>query len=105
MQNFGILFIVFGIGVFLMGIYFYTGHFNKKIFWRAMWKNMTKPKIINVGRATIGVSIPIILTGISSLFFEQESIIPLLVLIISLLTVILFLRRYFKKKRLESFFK
>ena len=96
MQNFGILFIIFGIGVFLMGIYFYTGHFNRKIFWRAMWKNMTKPKIINLGRTTIGISIPITITGISALFFEQESIIPLFILIISLIIVILFLRRYLK---------
>lgn len=94
MQNFGILFIIFGIGVFLMGLYFYTGHFNKELFWRAMWKNITKTQIIKVGRATIGVSLSITLTGISALFFENESIIPLLILVVSLVIVILHLRRY-----------
>ena len=96
MKEFGILFIIFSIGVFLMGIYFYTGHFNRKIFWRAMWNNMTKPKIINLGRSVIGVSIPLFLTGISALFFLEENIIPLIVFVVSLFLVILLLRRYFK---------
>ena len=96
MQSFGILFIIFGSLVFLMGIYFYTGHFNKEIFWQAYWKNMTKRKLKNVGIGTFGMSAVILLTGFSALFFEEENIIPLIVCIISFIIMILIVRKLIK---------
>ena len=97
MQNFGILFIIFGALIFLMGIYFYTEHFNKEIFWRAYWKNMTKKKLRNVGRGLFGTSIVIMLTGILALFFEEESIVPIISFIITLIIMILIVRKLIEK--------
>ena len=96
MQNFGILFIIFGICTFLMGIYFYTGHFNKEIFWRAYWGNMTKVKLRNVGIGLFGVSTTILLTGITALFFEEENIVPLIVATVSFIIMILIVRKLIK---------
>lgn len=90
MEGFGTLFIFFGIATFIVGLLFYHGHFSKEIFWTARWKNITKAQLKIVGRATMGVSISILLTGITALFFEKESITPFLVLIFSL-TLIIFI--------------
>lgn len=93
MRNFGIIFIIFAIVTFISGLLLYHGHFSKEIFWRSTWKNITKQELKNVGLVTIFTSISILLTGISALFLKEESIIPVLVLVLTLFIIILILRK------------
>ena len=102
MEGFGILFIIFGVATFLVGLAFYHGHFSKEIFWRACWKNITKAQLKIVGRATMGISICFILTGVISLLFKEENIIPVIVLIISIILTIIILKSCFHNKRMYN---
>lgn len=100
MEGFGILFIIFGLATFLVGLAFYHGHFSKEIFWQARWKSITKDQIKTVGNATMWISVDIFLTGLTGLFFEEENITPVIVLLVLIILTIIILKRKYKQNSL-----
>lgn len=71
MNGFSILMFVFGLGIFLAGMYIYTGHRSELLLWKGPNpKNMTIKELKKVGRATMISSLLPILLGIIGLFIE-----------------------------------
>lgn len=56
MSNVGILFLIFGILVFLVGLYMFTGHKLGIMEGRAAFQNLTIDKWKNIGKYTLIVS-------------------------------------------------
>ena len=86
----GILFVVFGIIVFIAGLYLTIGNkgdFSQVLLWKSNVKKMTKNEVAYAGKVTMFVSLSIIISGIVALFLE-ESFIPVIVLLV---TFIIFL--------------
>ncbi|MBQ9314502.1 MAG: hypothetical protein IJ220_05865 [Clostridia bacterium] len=70
MSGFGILFLIFGICVFLVGLYMYTGHKLDILTWRAAYKNLDIDQWKNIGKWTMITSIFILLLAIVGLIFN-----------------------------------
>ena len=100
MQPFGILFIIFGVCVFLYGVFIAAGH-NPIVrygYVGVQKLKLSKEELKSLGKKVEIFSLPIILTGISGLLFEEENITPLFVLIISLVITIIIVVKKSKKK-------
>ena len=70
MYGFSILMFIFSFGIFLSGIYLYTGHNSELLLWKTYRKNTPKNELKNIGKWTmISSTIPIIL-GIIGLIFN-----------------------------------
>lgn len=99
MQGFGILFIAFGVCTFLYGVYIAAGHNPLVKRGTVITRlNLSKEELKHVGKITEVMSIPITLTGISGLFFEEENIIPVVVLVVGVTLTIIIIRSIRKKK-------
>ncbi len=61
MNGFSIFMFVFGISVFLVGLYIYTGHKSEIILWRLNVDKASKKEIKNIGKWTMISSIFIFL--------------------------------------------
>ena len=72
MNGFSTLFFIFGICVFLVGLYMFTGHKLEIMTWRAAFKNLTKSEWINIGKWTMISSIIIFIIAILGLIFNFE---------------------------------
>ena len=70
MSGFGILFLIFGICVFLVGLYMYTGHKLDILTWRVAYKNLDIDQWKNIGKWTMITSIFILLLAIVGLIFN-----------------------------------
>ena len=68
MNGFSILMFIFFICVLLMGLYIYTGHDVKTLFWRAPYKNLTKKHWKNIGKWTMISSVIPFILAIIGLF-------------------------------------
>ena len=99
MEGYGFLFIIFGILIFLAGLYTATGHKSDLLLWRVHKTTITKEFLKYIGTITEWISIPFILSGLSGFLFKEESIIPLIVLIVSFIVVIILLKNKFKNKQ------
>lgn len=84
MEGFGILMIIFGAILSICGIDIYRGHNRELLLWRGYNPNRTKRELRQIGRALLIISSCLIITGIISLFFEEDSIIPIIILVVSL---------------------
>ena len=94
----GILFIVFGILVFLSGLYlFFTKKrdFAQVLLWKSNVKKMSKEDLKYVGKVTMLVSLSMIISGVLALFLE-ESFIPVIVLLVSFIIFIIIGIKIFK---------
>ena len=71
MSGFSILMFIFGICIFLAGLYIYTGHRSELLLWKGPNpKNMSLKELKKVGKATMISSLLPIVLGIIGLFFE-----------------------------------
>ena len=70
MNGFSILFFIFGICVFLVGLYAYTGHEIGILTCRAAFRNLTKDNWKNIGKWTMISSIVIFAIAIIGLFLD-----------------------------------
>ena len=70
MNGFSILFFIFALGVFLAGLYTYTGHKSEILLWKVYDKNPSKEKLKNIGKWTMISSGIILLIGIIGLFLD-----------------------------------
>ena len=70
MSGFGILFLIFAICVFLVGLNMYTGHKLDILTWRAAYKNLDIDQWKNIGKWTMITSIFILLLAIVGLIFN-----------------------------------
>ena len=69
MGGFSILMLIFGIAIFLTGLYMYTGHKLGIMTYRAAFRNLTKSEWKNIGKWTVVSSlIPIILAILGIVF-------------------------------------
>ena len=70
MSSFGILFFIFGISVFLVGLYMFTGHKLDMLAWRAPYKNLNIAEWKNIGKWTMITSIFIFALAVVGLIFN-----------------------------------
>ena len=70
MSGFGILFLIFGICVFLVGLYMFRGHKLDMLTWRAAYKNLDIDQWKNIGKWTMITSIFIFALAIVGLIFN-----------------------------------
>ena len=70
MNGFSILFFIFGICVFLVGLYAYTGHELSIMTFRAAFRNLNKSQWKNIGKWTMIASILIFIIAIIGLFLD-----------------------------------
>ena len=70
MNGFSILFIIFGLLVFLVGLYMFTGHKLDIMTFRAAFRNLSKDEWKNIGKWTMLSSIIIYLIAILGLFID-----------------------------------
>ena len=99
MINFGILMIIFGSLVLLAGLYLVynsKGDFASVLLWKSNTKNMTKKEISYAGKVTMVTSLSLIISGIISLFCQEESFIPIIILLISFIVFLITAIKIFK---------
>ena len=80
MDEYAILMLVFGVLILLAGIYIYTGHNSHLLLWKGYNRHATKSYLRKVGSSTMIAALAPILSGFSAIFFEEESIIPFIIL-------------------------
>ena len=72
MSGFGILFIIFGVCVFLTGLYAFTGHKIAILTERPSFKNIDINDWKNIGKWTMITSILIIIIGVLGIILNIE---------------------------------
>ena len=70
MNGFSILMFIFALGVFLAGLYIFTGHKSEILLWKVYDKNPTKEKLRNIGKWTMISSLIIFIIGIIGLILN-----------------------------------
>lgn len=70
MNGFSILFIIFGLLVFLVGLYMFTGHKLEIMTMRAAYRNLNKSDWKNIGKWTMFASILIFVIAILGFIFN-----------------------------------
>jgi uncharacterized membrane protein YfcA len=70
MNGFSILFIIFGLLVFLTGLYMFTGHKLEIMTMRAAYRNLNKSDWKNIGKWTMVASIFIFAIAIIGFIFN-----------------------------------
>lgn len=84
MIGFGILFLIFGLSVILEGIAIKHGHKPNIVRGRYLYDKMTKEELNKLGKQIIAVGIGITLGSLSAFFFENDSYIPIIILVITI---------------------
>lgn len=72
MNGFSVLMFILSIGVFLSGLYLFTGHNSELLLWKTYRKNTPKEEIINVGKWTMISSLVPLVLGILGIIFKFE---------------------------------
>ena len=71
MNGFSCLMFIFGLLIFLAGLYLFTGHKNELLLWKVPdIKKFTMSEVKNVGKWTMIVSIVPIIIAIIALFLD-----------------------------------
>ena len=71
MSGFSVLMFALGLGVFLCGLYLFTGHKSELLLWKnPQASKMSKEEVRNVGKWTMIASVLIIIIGVIGLFLE-----------------------------------
>lgn len=71
MDGFSILMFIFGLGIFLAGLYLYTGHRSELLLWKGPNpKKMSLEELKKVGRITMISSLLPMIFGITGLFLD-----------------------------------
>ena len=70
MSGFSILFFIFGISVFLAGLYMFTGHKLGVLTWRVSFKDLNIADWKNIGKWTMITSIFIFALAVVGLIFN-----------------------------------
>lgn len=102
MVGFGILMIIFGIGIILAGLYTFTGHYSDMLLWRAHMKDRSKEYLSYLGKVVMCVGLTPLITGIIALNLDEDSIIPMILLPVSFIVVLLVTINVFKVKKKEQ---
>ena len=95
MAGYGILMIIFGIGIFTCGMYLAKGHKSELLLWRSNVKNMTIEEVKYSGKVTMATAIAPIISGIVAFFYE-DSIVPVIILITSIILFLVIAIKIFK---------
>lgn len=72
MVAFSILMIVFGVLIFIAGLYIYKGHNSEILLWRGYNKNATKKELKNIGMWTMVSSLVPFVLAILGIIFKFE---------------------------------
>ena len=70
MNGFSVLMFIFGLFIFLAGLYVYKGHNNELLLWKGYNKNRTKRELKTIGKWLMIISLIIILIGFIGLFLD-----------------------------------
>ena len=81
MIGFGTLFCIFGVCLIIEGIANKRGYRPKIVRNAYIYKNMTKKELANMGNYIILIGSSIVIGSIVCFLYEEESIIPVLVMI------------------------
>ena len=72
MNGFACFMLIFAIGIFIAGIYIYTGHKSEVLIWKGYNKNATTKDLEKIGKWTMIVGlIPLILSILGFIFDFQ----------------------------------
>lgn len=72
MIGFSILMIIFGLLIFIAGLYIYTGHNSEVLIWKGYNKNASKKELKNLGMWTMIASIVPLVLAILGIVFNFE---------------------------------
>lgn len=72
MNGFSILMFIFSLGIFLAGLYLFTGHNSELLLWKTYRKDTPKEEIVNVGKWTMISSLVPLILGILGIIFKFE---------------------------------
>ena len=72
MIGFSILMIIFGILIFLAGLYIYKGHNSELLLWKGYNKNATKQELKTTGMWTMIASLVPFILAILGIIFKFE---------------------------------
>lgn len=72
MPGFSVLFFIFGITVFLAGLYLYTGHDSTMLLWRDHKEKHSKSELKHIGRWTMISSLILVILAILGIIFKWE---------------------------------
>ena len=72
MVAFSILMIIFGVLIFLAGLYIYKGHNSELLLWRGYNKNTTKKELKTTGMWTMIASLVPFVLAILGIIFKFE---------------------------------
>lgn len=68
-NNFSILMFIFGVLIFFVGLYIYSGHDVSALLWKAQYRSITKMELKNIGKWTmISSAFPFLISIIVLLF-------------------------------------
>ena len=99
MMEFGILMIVFGFFIALAGLYLVKkskSDFTNVLLWKSNVKKMTVKEIKYAGKVTMFVALAPVITGIVALFMQEDSIIPIIVLVVMMVLFLIIAIKIFK---------
>ena len=99
MVGYGLLMIIFGACIMLAGLYLIKcnkGDFSQVLLWKSNVKKMTVDEVKYAGKISIAVGLGPILSGIVSFFFSEDSIVPIIVLIVSIILFLILAIKTFK---------
>ena len=95
MKNFAILMLIFGVLIILFGLYIYTGH--DALLARGYYKKKSKKYLRYLGKSVIVTSLAPIISGISAFIVKDDSLIPVIILIVSFIIIFFIISKHFKE--------
>ena len=98
MIGYAILMIIFGLIVMICGFYLVRGNkgdFSNVLLWKTDASKMSVDEVKYAGKITMIVAISPIISGIIAFFFE-DSIIPIIVLFVLLISLLILSIKLFK---------
>ena len=97
MTNYSILMFIFSVLIILAGIHIYRGHDD--LLGRGYYKKESKAYLKRLGKITIIIGLSPLLSGISAIIINNDnSIIPIIVLILSIILGFILSIKYINKE-------
>ena len=99
MEPVSVLMFVFGIALFLAGVYLFTGHKSELLLWKSTDKNPSKETLRYIGKIVMATSLSPVLCGILAALLGEASVIPYIIFVITLIGFPIVFAVVFNKER------
>ena len=97
MYGYSILMLIFGICIILAGLYIRAGNNSEILLWRTHLKNPSKKELAYIGKITMIIGLAPIISSVSGVLVAEESILPIIILILSMIILLILSVKYIKK--------